>query len=269
VGRDSVCGMHASSLPQPRPLPELHGQEAFDACTKQRKPCVLRGAGRDWPAVARWTLASLAQRLGRQLVPAVPLRGRELGVDARRGVARTMREAAEVLREIEQEQGTSYLIAPLDTLPADIRDEAPIPMPCRGAAWVATNVWIAPAGTITPLHFDIPHNFLVQIRGAKRVMVFERGHFMKMYKEPLWSSVPNFSRVDPMNPALDRFPAFRDMQPFVTDLAEGDVLFLPSATWHHVTSETNSISVNYWWAEGLVALFARGGSAFKQFRGIR
>lgn len=279
VNRDSRSIVHASSPRSAEPLPEYGGSDGFETCVGRNKPCVLRGAGRDWPAVLRWTMASLADRLGDLEVPGVPLRGAEeggaasrvykLGVDMRRGVTRTSCRAGRVLRNIENGQATNYLIVPMGILPEEIQREVPTPIPCQGADWVATNLWVSPAQTVTPLHFDLPHNFLVQVRGRKKAMVFERGHFKAMYPEPPWSSVPNFSRVDPRHPDLDRYPAFQAALPLVTVLDAGDVLFLPSATWHHVTSETDSISVNFWWADGMLAWIARGANAFKRMRGIR
>jgi len=219
--------------------------------------------------MTRWTVDSLADRLGGLDVPGVPLRGREIGVDARRGVTREQCNAGSVLRNIEKGSDSKYLIIPMETLPEELRRDVSTPLPCHGADWVATNLWVAPEGTVTPLHFDIPHNFLVQIRGKKRAVVFERGHFATMYPERPWSSVPNFSRVDPMRPDLKRFPAFDAAQPWVTDIEAGDALFLPAGTWHHISSETVSISVNFWWARGIVAWAARGAHAFKRIRGIR
>jgi hypothetical protein len=249
-------------------LLELEGEGALLSCVDRGEPCVIRGAARDWPAIARWTLADLRERLGSLQVRAARLRERRLGIDPRRGIDLTAREARSVIEEIERGGDSAYLMTPLEALPAELRAEAPVPAPCRGAPWLSSKLWESPGGAVSPLHFDMPHNLLAQISGTKRFLIFERGHFTSMYPEPPWSSVPNLSRVDPMNPDLARFPGFRRARPFVGTLGPGDLIFIPRGTWHHATSETASISVNFWWARGPLAWLARASDAWKRAWGI-
>lgn len=256
-------------LPTAQALAEFSGQDGFLAAVAQRKPCVLRGVAAQWPAVARWTPGTLAARLGSLQLPTVGLQDRTVRIDSYRGVPRTTCTAEQVLREIADGPGTQYLIAPVESLPADVQSEIPTPPPCRRATWAASNLWVAPGGSLSPLHFDVPHNFLVQVHGRKKVLVFERRQFVAMHPYAPWSSVPNFSQVDPTQPDVERFPRFRNAQPFVANLEAGDALYLPSATWHHVTNESPSVSVNFWWARGLIAWAARGVQSFKRVRGIR
>ena len=149
-----------------------------------------------------------------------------------------------------------------------MRADVPVPEPCRGAPWSSGKLWVSPAGAISPLHFDVADNLHAQLAGRKRFLAFERGRFATMYPEPPWSPVPNFSRVDPLSPDLTRFPRFRRAAPLAATLAPGDVVFLPARTWHHVTSEEASISVNFWWARGALAWLARGADAWKRARGL-
>jgi hypothetical protein len=251
-----------------RPLPETADPAALASVVARGVPCVLRGAASGWPASSSWTLAHLRERLGARPVPAARLRERRLGVDPRRGVDFTTQDAARLLADLEGGADALYLMAPLDLLPDDLRAEAPPPLPCRDAPWASSKLWVSPAGAVSPLHFDVAHNLHAQIRGHKRFLVFERGHFATMYPEPPWSSVPNLSRVDPLRPDLARFPRFARAVPSAGVLAPGDVIFLPRGTWHHVTSETASISVNFWWARGVTAWLARGADAWKRARGL-
>jgi hypothetical protein len=245
-------------------LPELHGEGALAACVERGEPCVIRGAAAGFPAVARWTLEGLRARLGGAPVRAARLRSRRLGIDERRGIDLVEREARSIIEDIERGGDAFYLMTPLGALPPDLRAEAPAPAPCRGAPWLSSKLWISPAGAVSPLHFDMPHNLLAQIRGTKRVLTFERGHFTSMYPEPPWTSVPNLSRVDPVSPDLGRFPRFRRARPFVAEIGPGDMVFLPGGTWHHVTSESASISVNFWWGRGLLGWLAAAAGAWKR-----
>jgi hypothetical protein len=251
----------------PPPLPEIAHADALAAHVTRGAAGVMRGGASDWPALTRWTLAGLRERLGDLPLPTARLRGRTLGVN-RRGVELALRPASEVLAAIERGEDGAYLMAPLDALPAAVRADVPVPGPCRGAPWSSGKLWVSPAGAISPLHFDVANNLHAQLGGAKRFLTFERGRFGVMYPEPPWSPVPNFSRVDPLSPDLARFPRFRRAVPRSTQLAPGDVLFLPARTWHHVVSEEASISVNFWWAHGALAWFSRGADAWKRLRGI-
>jgi [protein]-arginine 3-hydroxylase / protease len=252
----------------PRPVPDIVGPDALAAHAARGEAGVLRGAASGWPAFDRWTLASLRERLGERPVPSARLRGRRLQVDRRRGIDLRAQPAAEVLAGIERGDHGAYLMAPLDALPAELRAEVVVPAPCRGAAWVSSKLWVSPAGAISPLHFDMAHNLHAQIHGTKRLLVFERGRPWEMYPEPPWSPVPNFSRVDPEAPDLDRFPRFRNAAPLTCTLSPGDVVFLPARAWHHVTSLATSISVNFWWANGALAWLVRAADALKRARGI-
>jgi hypothetical protein len=251
----------------PRPLPEIAHAEALASHVARGTPGVLRGAARAWPALMRWTVTGLRERLGDLPLPTARVRGRRLHVN-QRGVDLDVRPAAEVLAAILRGEDGVYLMAPFSTLPAAVRADIPVPAPCRGAPWSSGKVWVSPAGAVSPLHFDVADNLHVQLGGVKRFLVFERGRFATMYPERPWSPVPNFSRVDPLAPDLARFPRFRRAVPLTATLAPGDAVFLPALTWHHVTSEEASLSVNFWWAHGALAWMARAADAWKRVRGL-
>eukprot|EP00041_Stephanoeca_diplocostata_P028362 m.802410 g.802410 ORF g.802410 m.802410 type:complete len:208 (-) comp23361_c1_seq70:1290-1913(-) len=48
-----------------------------------------------------------------------------------------------------------------------------------------TRVWLSPAGTATPTHYDISHNFFVQIAGQKRVLLFPPQAWQSLYLWPV------------------------------------------------------------------------------------
>lgn len=249
-------------------LPEVRGEAGLAACVDRGEPCVIRGGALGFPAIDRWTFEALRERLGSTPVRAARLRARRLGIDERRGIDLVERDARSIIAGIERGGDSLYLMTPLGALPADLRDDAPAPAPVRGAPWLSSKLWISPAGAVSPLHFDMPHNLLAQIRGTKRVITFERGHFASMYPEPPWSSIPNLSRVDPVRPDLERYPRFRRARAFTGEIGPGDVLFLPGGTWHHVTSESASISVNFWWARGPLAWLSLAADSWKRAWGI-
>ena len=56
--------------------------------------------------------------------------------------------------------------------------------------------WIGTKSSITPLHFDTCHGFLVVVEGTKKVTLFPPEDTMFMYREPGTSLNPNSSKVD-------------------------------------------------------------------------
>jgi len=59
------------------------------------------------------------------------------------------------------------------------------------------------------------------------------------------------TQVDPLNPDHERFPKFRHATPIHVTLKPGDLLYLPSLYYHHVSQkgdhEGKCIAVNYWY----------------------
>ena len=218
--------------------------------------------------MARWSMAYLRERLGERRLPSASLCDFRLVVDVRRGVALTDTGTIDVIARIERGAGDVYLMAPLDRVPSDLAAEVEVPALCRDATFRSSKLWVSPKGATSPLHFDLAHNLHAQIVGSKRFLVYERGQRKLLYPEAPWSSVPNFSRVDPLNPDLTRYPSFRGAVPFMCTLEPGDAVLLPSRTWHHVTSNAPSISVNFWWARGALGAFVRAADALKRARRI-
>jgi hypothetical protein len=251
----------------PLPLPQISGLDRIEGLAARNEAGVVRSAASGWPAFETWTLRRLAERLGPAPVTTAELRAGRVCV-GRRGLDLTTRAADEALARIEAGDASLYVMTTLDDLPDAIRADAPVPAPCKHALWRSAKLWVSPAGAISPLHFDVAHNIHAQLRGRKRFLVFDRRDRAALYPERPWSAVPNFSRVDPRAPDLARFPRFPRATPRECTLMPGDAVFLPSGTWHHVTSEEASISVNFWWADGLLAAAAHMANLMKRVRRI-
>lgn len=112
-----------------------------------------------------------------------------------------------------------------------------------------TMLWMGPKGSISPLHFDPLHNFLIQVCGRKRVMLIDRNQSVEtLYSGKMFGQQSNTSAVDLENPDYKQYPLFTEVSPvYKGEIGPGDVLFIPSKWWHHVRSLDFSISVNAWW----------------------
>ena len=102
------------------------------------------------------------------------------------------------------------------------------------------------AGTVTPLHYDQPHNLYVQLTGRKKFVLFPRSQRQRLYL-PSKLRLNHFSPVDLEAPDLKRFPKFERARRVEGELGPGEVLFLPRKWVHYVRSLEASIALNYWW----------------------
>jgi ribosomal protein L16 Arg81 hydroxylase len=55
----------------------------------------------------------------------------------------------------------------------------------------------------------------------------------------------------------------------VFEVNAGEVLYIPRMWWHQVTSLEVSASINFWFANGPVALVARLSQIYARLRGLR
>lgn len=126
--------------------------------------------------------------------------------------------------------------------------------------WPATamNLWVGPGGHTSCLHYDPMDGLLMQLHGAKKILLFPPTQTYNLYPTPLYKTLryglalrPVYSQVYPDRPNLDAFPKFAKAQSHATEiiLNPGDILFLPAGWWHEVTSLGDGVvcSVNRFW----------------------
>jgi len=140
-------------------------------------------------------------------------------------------------------------------LPAGLLDDIEIPAACQDDSLGAgklynTMLWMGPASTVSPLHFDPLDNFLMQITGSKSVWLLPRSvDSTCLYSGQSHQEQSNTSAVDVRKPDLEKYPLFAKIQDEIVTchLEPGDMLYIPAKWWHAVQSNEMSISVNAWW----------------------
>jgi hypothetical protein len=231
-----------------RPSPELFQKRYFAPQT----PVVIHGAIDSWPA-RHWTHETFRVRFGHVPVRIEVWDSDEATRDARDQAEKLTYQHATMAEYIDliERHGESkrYYLAQFpifDAIPELRRDVRPLGYYIEALRRLYTPelLWLGPAGTVTPVHFDRSQNFLVQLYGRKRVTLFAPAHTERLYAG---DGVRNFSPVDVEAPDLARYPRFAQARGLQALLGPGDVLFIPRGWWHHVRSLDPAISLNLWW----------------------
>jgi len=66
------------------------------------------------------------------------------------------------------------------------------------------------------------------------------------YKSPE-SELISWIAIDPLNPDFDKYPQYACCQQYIARVFPGDLLYLPSLWFHHVTQSDRTIAVNFWY----------------------
>lgn len=215
---------------------------------RAQRPAVLCDLVRRWPA-ARWTLASLAARLGPRDVSPVVLTGGRFEVDLREGVRTRRMPLAEYLAHLASPGAPPYYLRlPLEGELRALTHDAPLDAWCAGAVAAKHNLWVGAAGTASDLHYDMTHNLVAQIEGRRRVTLFAPADGPRLYPHPLRTLNAHHSQVRVEAPDLARFPRYAEARPVEVLLEAGEVLFIPRGWWHHFESLAPSIAINCFWA---------------------
>jgi Cupin-like domain len=130
---------------------------------------------------------------------------------------------------------------------------------------VLPRIWLGNRIT-TPTHVDEWNNIGCVVAGRRRFTLFPPEQISNLYIGPLDFAPTGapMSLVSLLDPDLDRYPKFREAlrESQSAELGPGDALFIPPLWWHHVESlEPFNVLVNYWWHD-LAGDGANADSAF-------
>ncbi|MGW5740789.1 cupin-like domain-containing protein [Amycolatopsis sp. NPDC003861] len=228
--------------------------EEFRASYVNRKPVLIKGALDHLAATTRWSLPYF-----QSLAPDLPVRlktGRVAdGLTTTVRLADYCRTVADWEAQVAAGTATSdppaymhdvpllsllpELRADLEKFPAEL-----LPRFFRDQWWIFPQFFIGPSRSQTPLHFDtlLTHNLFFQFEGSKRFVTVDSADRDRCYTYH-W----RWSRVDPENPDLERFPGFRGVALRTCVVEAGDLFYMPPGTLHKVVSLTESVSFNIDW----------------------
>ncbi len=235
---------------------------------RPRCPVILTGLTEGWLPRTEWTPERVGARYGDARVVAARLSNGTLLDDPLAGaIFRHVRLREFVASLAGPESASDYVMAPSWNFPAAFQDEYRVPPYCAGATHLRAKLWVGKAGTVTPMHRDVPHNLHVHLAGRKRWLLVPKAHSSRVYPRGLLSGMPNFARVDPEQPDYASHPRFRDATVFGGILDAGDTLFVPHGWWHHTRLLDDAVSMNFFWGGPLIRLASFGSTVFKRARG--
>eukprot|EP00128_Syssomonas_multiformis_P012160 Colp12_sorted_trinity150504_noHs@23182 len=114
-------------------------------------------------------------------------------------------------------------------------------------------VWMSTQGNITPLHYDLCHGLLCQVRGSKRFYHMHPEEHRNLYPREAIEPNPLSSRMsverwrDGDAEEREKHPRFAEVTVYETVVEEGDIIYTPPFWWHHVETLSPSISVLLPW----------------------
>ncbi|XP_065289797.1 tRNA wybutosine-synthesizing protein 5-like isoform X3 [Dermacentor albipictus] len=89
---------------------------------------------------------------------------------------------------------------------------------------------------------EVMDNFLIQVKGKKKAVLFHPNDFEYLYIRGDKSRV-----LDVECPDLEKFPKFKKATRYEATLNSGDILFIPALWFHNMTALDFGIAVNVFW----------------------
>jgi hypothetical protein len=224
---------------------DLSADAFLDQYYAASRPVLIEGAIADWPALSRWTPDYLAAAVGSAPVDYQGGRESEPDFELYKDRHKKRMPFDRFIAAIREDSGNDAYITAYNSA-ANMAAFAPLQRDLGTIDTYLTDapgmLWIGPAGTFTPLHFDLTNNLLAQLVGRKQV------HLLPPSETPLLANRRHvFSDVhDITDPArLAAHPAARGARRFVVDLGPGDLLYVPVGWWHQVRAFDFSVMLTY------------------------
>jgi hypothetical protein len=120
------------------------------------------------------------------------------------------------------------------------------------------NLWINLHEASSTLHYDANHNFLLVVKGCKRVKLISPTLTEQLHPFSAFCEAPNHSCFEVAE--VDAFVASNAVafpgDIFEIEICEGDLLFIPEGWWHQVSSVPLTVAINSWFTSGWSKLLA-------------
>jgi hypothetical protein len=236
---------------------------------RARCPVIFGGAHAFQERTRSWSLPFLREELGHLDVIVAKTDARQLRASPTAGQLYGRMRLGDIIAAMEAGEDPGWVVVhPVNDLPHAFASILSPPPYCRGAKFLRSKLWLAVTGATTPMHWDLPHNFVAPLFGRRRAILFPRHYGLALRPNAPYSRTPNYARFDAEYPDYRRYPFARFARPLGAVIEPGDLLFIPSGWWHQVRTLETSLNVNFWWGGRGIDTVVRVGNAFKRWRGI-
>ena len=237
-------------MPEPSPIERL---ESLDADVFRRRyldakrPVVLPGLCRRWPAIERWTRDYLrGVEVERDVPVDVYERGDFFDIGGALGHRKRITASfADYLAPPAPGTVTRHYAPDLELsryfprLADDVAVPEILPRDTHARLFL-----FAGHDAVTAGHFHpFTHALTCQVTGSKRIVVYPPEDSPLLYPNPWFSPAFHWSRVDFLRPDLRRFPRLREARGMECTLEPGDALFIPVHFWHWTRGRDFSVSL--------------------------
>ncbi len=215
----------------------------------QMQPVILQGGIDHWPALSKWSPDYFSQTFKNELVEVQMDRTRHQDFEKKSVQLKRIILMQDFVEKIKLSEQTNdiYLTANNAAQNKDfmlkLKDDL-ADFSTGYSQTVQTDrhfLWFGPAGTFTPLHYDLTNNLLAQIYGRKKVTLIPAWQMPYMYNDQwVFSEITDLKKAD-----FFQYPSLKKVTPIECTVHPGETLFIPIGWWHSVESLDISISVSF------------------------
>ena len=211
---------------------------------QKKRPLVIKGLTKDWPAREKWTTEYLKEIAGELEVPLYD--NSKADPSKPINAAATHMKFGDYLDLIKREptELRIFFFNLFKKVPSLIND-IKIPKDLMGGFIESMPaMFFGGSISVTFLHYDIdlPHIFHTHFGGRKQVILFDQKWKKRLYCLP--NATYALEDYDVANPDFKKFPALNDVEGYEVFLEHGDTLFMPTGMWHWMKYLDGSFSLS-------------------------
>ncbi len=209
-----------------------------------KRPLVIKGLTKDWPAREKWTTEYLKEIAGDFEVPLYD--NSKADPSKPINAATTHMKFGEYLDLIKREptELRIFFLNLFKKVPGLIND-VKVPKELMGGFIESMPaMFFGGSNSVTFLHYDIdlPHIFHTHFGGRKHIILFDYKWKERLYCLPNATYALEDYQVD--NPDFEKFPALKGVEGYEVFLEHGDTLFMPAGMWHWMKYVDGSFSLS-------------------------
>jgi hypothetical protein len=209
-----------------------------------RRPLVIKGLTKNWPAHDKWTPEYLKQVVGDKVVPLYDSSKADPSKPINSATTHMpFPEYMDLIRSTPTELRIFFFN--IFKHAPQLMDDIVMPKDLMGGFLESMPaMFFGGSNSVTFLHYDIdlPHIFHTHFGGRKHVILFENKWKRRLYCIP--NATYALEDYDVLNPDTKKFSALEGVEGTEVFLEHGDTLFMPTGYWHWMKYLDGSYSLS-------------------------